>query len=65
MGQHGGKQTDTVHHGGNQPGEDHPRKQPDLPQRGARPDVSRPGSNIPGGSKPPPGPDPDKPGGRY
>jgi hypothetical protein len=65
MAQHGGRQTDTVHHGGNQPGEDRPNAQPELPQGNPRPDVNRPDSNMPQGEKPKRGPDPEKPGGRY
>lgn len=57
---HGGNQPDARHHGGNQPGEDAPHEKPRTPIGNPRPDVR------PGGRKPiKPGPDPDKPGGRY
>jgi hypothetical protein len=65
MGQHGGRQSDHLHHGGNQPGEDRPHEKPEQPLVNPRPDVNRPDSNLPGGQKPKPGPDPEKPGGRY
>ncbi|HSO06944.1 MAG TPA: hypothetical protein VLW45_06875 [Pelomicrobium sp.] len=63
--QHGGHQPDEIHHGGNQPGEDEPHEKPERPPADERPDVDEPGANAPSGRKPKPGPDPDKPGGRY
>jgi hypothetical protein len=63
MGQHGGRQPDLLHHGGNQSGEDRPHEQQPVERK--RSDIEAPEGQLRKKRNPTRGPDPGKPGGRY